>query len=185
MSKQKTGTLEQLGALWGMTPRRVSQLLTEMGVPFTKGKVDTDHATREYINWLRQDEPTKRAKRELISWQVQRLEERAAREDGKFLRPDEVREYIEDAWGILWNAHCASLSHLHSAAATKFGGDDALRIASSAESNVKGELRLARDRLEALGKQKLEDVTCKFRRGIFIQERHIRALGHAVKESPP
>lgn len=183
--KKQTVTLEQLGAFWGMTPRRVSQLLTEMDFEYTKGAVDAAAATRAYIGWLRRDESSKRAQREHLSWKIQRMEEKAYQEDGQYLRPEEIQKVIDRAWEKLWEAHSACLTHLYHAANLKMSQDEAHKVASAAELLVKGALIGVRDHLQKLGKQQLEDMNCELRKGMFRCDRRIRALEHALGERGP
>lgn len=177
-------TEDFLAAHWRMTPRRVRQLAAEGGaVRLAPGTYDLLASDRAQIAWLRRDESTQRAKRELMRLKQLEIERKLEEKDGQWLTLNEVRACVDRAWEVLWQAHTACLNHTVSAFGLAFSDQKrALGHALELDEKIKAALHEARRRLEELMDATLEEMACEPRRGILACARRIRALQAALIE---
>lgn len=172
---------DELAAHWRMTPRRVRQWAEERVAIRASGGYDLLESDRALIAWYRADEPSKRAKRSLLKFQQLEREQKLEHHQRQWLTLAEVRALIDDAWSALWTAHCAALTrNLATMEYLANGRTDTTPAVWQLHNDVKGELRLARQRLEKLyqNAELLQD--CDLRNGVFTHSRRIRALEAAL-----
>lgn len=185
--KGKGATLTEAGLAkhWGVTERYVRMMADEEIAVRCDGGYDALESDRRLIGWLRRDEPTQRAKRELLKWKQLDQERKLEEKDRRWLTLTEVRRLIDDAWSVLYQVHVGTINANYSAFSFAFGGDDekarieALRLSA----DVKAQLRQAQALLEGLYGGALAKMDCELRNGILRSSRRIRGLQVALGES--
>lgn len=173
---------ERLAKHWKMTPRRVRQYADEGVAVRVDGGYNLLESDLRLIDWLRRDEPTARAKRELLKAKLLESERRLEERDRQWLTLAEVRTLIDGAWAALRQAHQASQAHLYGFLARRLGDEVADGELLRVGTLVTAETRLAKERLEALYGGALETMNGDLRCGILSTSRRIRALHAALGE---
>ena len=89
-----TVTAARLAACLGVTPRRLTQLVTEGVLARSDAGFDLEASVRAYCTFLRGDEETKRERRELLRAQASATRARALRHAGATFTRDEIVERL-------------------------------------------------------------------------------------------
>lgn len=184
MSKPKSliVTEDALAQHWGVTTRYVRMMREEDVAVRADGGFDLLESDRRLIAWFRRDEPMQRIRREAIRAQIQHREQKMAIEQRKYLRPEEVRRYIDDAWAALWLAHVQAANAYFRHAEQLLGSDEARQRMFRVDDDIKGELRGAKKHLEEIHGSALAQLECEYRNGILVKKREIQRLCAALGE---
>ncbi len=176
MKHQKlTVDSQTLAAHWGLSDRRVRQLVDEGIAVKVPGGFDLVESDRRLIERFRRDDETKALKRRRLQQEMLVAERRLQRQEREWLTITEVQAVLTGAWESIWNSQAAVAGHIfHHLGGMAEGEKRALMF--ELDSMIKGELRLLQAEFEATAKRAMEKLSCELRNGIFVKTREIGML---------
>lgn len=143
-----TVSATKLAGIFGVTRRRVDQLVDDKVIERFEGGFDFEDCTRRYITYLKRDEMTREERRKLLAAQTLLVALRAKRATGELMTRAQARQELQPLQTKLWALRVAAEWHRQRLLLEKLGPDRVHLLVHELYADLNGLIVKIRDDLD-------------------------------------